>query len=135
MYIKRSELTNGYLGYSEGGLVGEIKMSNATNFPDACHQAAKEVADLVIRKQKDYGPKNILNSVVQPELAIAVRLNDKLARLANLVQSGKTPENESLKDTADDIIGYGLVLKMVLNGEFELPMEDPAVINLDDIPF
>lgn len=105
-------------------------MSNVT-FPDAAHAAAKEVAELVIRKQKDYGPKNILNSVVQPELAIAVRLNDKLARLANLVQSGKTPENESLQDTADDIIGYGLVLKLVLNGEFELPME----LDLDDIPF
>lgn len=98
-------------------------------FPDAAHRAAKEVADLVIRKQKDYGPKNILNSVVQPELAIAVRLNDKLARLANLIQQGKTPENESLKDTADDIIGYGIVLKMVLEGTFTLPME------LEDIPF
>ena len=96
-------------------------MSNVT-FQDAAHKAADEVAELVIRKQKDYGPKNILNSVVQPELAIAVRLNDKLARLANLVSSGKTPENESLKDTADDIIGYGLVLKLVLQGEFELPM-------------
>lgn len=97
-------------------------MSHA-NFQDAAQDAAKQVADLVIRKQKDYGPKNILNSVVQPELAIAVRLNDKLARLANLIQSGKNPENESLQDTADDIMGYGLVLKLVLNGEFELPME------------
>jgi len=111
-----------YWAIGEGCLVGETKMSYV-NFQDAAHGAAKEVADLVIRKQKDYGPKNILNSVVQPELAIAVRLNDKLARLANLVQSGKTPENESLQDTADDIIGYGLVLKLVLNGEFELPMK------------
>ncbi|NDC95570.1 hypothetical protein EBZ38_12700 [bacterium] len=111
-----------YWAVGEGCLVGEIKMSHV-NFQDAAHSAAKEVADLVIRKQKDYGPKNILNSVVQPELAIAVRLNDKLARLANLVQSGKTPENESLQDTADDIIGYGLVLKLVLNKEFELPMK------------
>lgn len=92
-------------------------------FEEACKDAAFEVAELVIRKQKDYGPKNIMNSVVQPELAIAVRLNDKLARLANLVQTGKTPENESLQDTADDIIGYGLVLKMVLSGEFTLPMQ------------
>lgn len=99
-------------------------------FEEACKDAASEVSDLVIRKQKDYGPKNIMNSVVQPELAIAVRLNDKLARLANLVQSGKTPENESLQDTADDIIGYGLVLKMVLNGEFELPMQIDS-----EIPF
>lgn len=93
-------------------------------FEAACLKAAQEVAELVIRKQRDYGPKNILNSVVQPELAIAVRLNDKLARLANLIQAGKTPDNESLQDTADDIMGYGLVLKMVLNGTFTLPMEE-----------
>lgn len=96
---------------------------NTITFDEAVHQAAKEVADLVIRKQKDYGPKNIMNSVVVPELSIAVRLNDKIARLANLVQSGKTAENESLRDTADDIIGYGLVLKMVLEGTFLNPLD------------
>jgi len=93
-------------------------------FDQAVREAAKEVADLVIVKQRDYGPKNIMNSVVGPELAIAVRLNDKLSRLANLVQKGLTPENESLRDTADDIIGYGLVLKMVLDGNFLLPLEE-----------
>lgn len=95
-----------------------------TSFNQEVHKAATEVADLVIRKQRDYGPKNIMNSVVSPELSIAVRLNDKLARLANLIQSGATPENESLRDTADDIIGYGLVLKMVIDGTFTHPLED-----------
>lgn len=93
-------------------------------FDQAVHKAAQEVANLVISKQRDYGPKNIMNSVVQPELSIAVRLNDKLARLANLIQKGNKPENETLKDTADDIIGYGLVLKMVLEGNFLLPLEE-----------
>lgn len=95
-------------------------------FDDAVQKTAQEVAELVIRKQRDYGTKNILNSVVSPELAIAVRLNDKLSRLANLVQSGNTPENETLKDTADDIIGYGLVLRMVLDDTFELPLKDTS---------
>lgn len=93
-------------------------------FNEAARIAAMEVANLVISKQRDYGPKNIMNSVVAPELSIAVRLNDKLARLANLIQNGKTPENETLKDTADDIIGYGLILKMVLEGKFLLPLEE-----------
>lgn len=92
-------------------------------FDKAAQAAAKEVATLVANKQRDYGPNNILNCPVGPELGIAVRLYDKLARLANLIQSGKTPEHETLKDTADDIIGYGLVLKMVLNGTFTLPLE------------
>lgn len=94
-----------------------------STFNEEVHKAAKEVADLVIRKQKDYGPKNILNSVVEPEIGIAVRLTDKLARLVNLKAAGKDPQNESLRDTADDIIGYGLVLKMVLDGTFTLPLE------------
>lgn len=94
------------------------------SFNQAVQQAAQEVADLVISKQKDYGPKNIMNSVVSPELSIAVRLNDKLSRLANLVQSGKKPSNETLLDTANDIIGYGLVLKMVLEGTFLNKLEE-----------
>lgn len=93
-------------------------------FNEAVQEAALEVANLVSRKQRDYGPRNIMNSVVGPELSIAVRLNDKLARLANLIQSGATPQNESLRDTADDIIGYGLVLKMVIDGTFLLPLEE-----------
>lgn len=95
-----------------------------TSFNEAVHQAAKEIADLVVSKQKDYGPKNIMNSLVSPEVSIAVRLNDKLARLVHLKQSGATPQNETLIDTANDIIGYGLVLKMVLEGTFELPLEE-----------
>jgi hypothetical protein len=101
-------------------LKGRVSMGT---FNQAALQAAQEIAELVARKQRDYGTGNILNSVIQPELAIAVRLNDKIARLANLVQSGATPENESLIDTANDIMGYGLVLKMVLDGTFLLPLE------------
>jgi hypothetical protein len=93
------------------------------SFDAACRAAASQAAALVIRKQHDYGPKNILNAPIDPKLAIAVRLNDKIARLANLVQSGKTPDNESLQDTATDIIGYGLVLKMVLDDTFLFPLE------------
>ena len=93
-------------------------------FDEAVHQAATEIADLVISKQKDYGPKNIMNSVVSPELSIAVRLNDKVARLANLAQSGNKAENESIIDTAKDIVGYGLVLYMVLTDTFLLPLAE-----------
>ena len=92
-------------------------------FNEEVHKVAKEVADLVISKQRDYGPKNIMNSVVAPELSIAVRLNDKLVRLANLVQNGKTPNNESLRDTWVDIIGYGLVGLMVHDQTFLNPLE------------
>lgn len=93
-------------------------------FDAAARKAAIEVANLVISKQKDYGPENIINCPVGAETGITVRLYDKLARLANLTKTGKTPKNETLKDTADDIIGYGLVLKMLLEGNFLLPLEE-----------
>lgn len=93
-------------------------------FDEACVKAANDIAQLVISKQHDYGPRNILGSVVSPEIAIAVRLNDKIARLVNLVNRDGKPNNESLNDTAMDIMGYGLVLKMVLDGTFELPLKE-----------
>ena len=98
-------------------------MANDT-FQEAVNHKALTIAALVIKKQKDYGKGNILNSVVDPRLAIAVRLQDKLARLANLLQQGKDPLNESLADTADDIVGYGLILGMVLDDTFKLPMKE-----------
>jgi hypothetical protein len=93
-------------------------------FDAAVRKAAVEVANLVISKQKDYGPDNILNCPVGAETGIAVRLYDKIARLSNLTKTGNKPKNETLIDTADDIIGYGLVLKMVLEGNFLLPLEE-----------
>lgn len=92
-------------------------------FNDAVNNKALEVAKIVIGKQKDYGKDNILKSVVDPKVAIAVRLQDKLARLANLAQNNKEPNNESLLDTAHDIVGYGLILAMVIEDTFELPLE------------
>jgi hypothetical protein len=92
------------------------------NFDQAAYKRAEEVARLVVKKQNDYGPENILNCPVGVELGIAVRLNDKVSRLAHLVQSGAKPNNESLADTAADIMGYGLLLALYLNGEFKLPL-------------
>src|SRR3990167_5204804 len=96
-------------------------------FDEAAHAKATELANTVIRKQNDYGPKNITNTPINPVLAIMVRINDKIQRMTNLVQSGKEPQNESIQDTALDIMGYGLVLAMLLDGTFTLPLETKSV--------
>lgn len=93
-------------------------------FDEAAKDIALEVANLVASKQKDYGPNNILKSIVDPQTAIAVRISDKMARWVNLVNTGATPENESLRDTVMDIMGYALIAMMVLDGTFTLPLED-----------
>lgn len=95
-----------------------------TSFNEEVRKLAQEAANIVISKQKDYGPKNIMNSVVDPNTGIAVRLSDKIARIVNLSKPGKTPNNESIRDTWIDIIGYGLVGLMVHDETFLNPLED-----------
>lgn len=87
---------------------------------DAFEQTAgaikAENLEMLLAKQRDYGPGNIANCPLGPVEGLIVRLYDKLARLAHLVQTGADPQNESLVDTANDIENYGTILRMVLDG-------------------
>ena len=49
-------------------------------------------------------------------LGLAIRMNDKLQRLLNLVKSDKKPNNESLEDTLIDISTYALMTIIVNKG-------------------
>jgi len=93
-------------------------------FNQSAKQKAGEVAVTLAKKQKDYGKNNILGCPVGAEMGIIVRLFDKLNRLSNLYQKGEKPSNESLYDTVLDICGYGLILMMLQDGSFQLPLED-----------
>jgi hypothetical protein len=92
-------------------------------FDDSIKELSAEIAELVIRKQRDYGKGNILKCPVGVELGILVRLSDKLNRLTNLLMSGETPKNESLDDNWRDVCGYGLIALMCRSGKFELPLK------------
>lgn len=81
-----------------------------------------DVAKLVIKKQKDYGTGNILNSPFGPENGLVVRLYDKVARLKNLTANKKKPNNESIEDTWSDIVGYSMIGIMVEREVFTLPL-------------
>jgi len=94
------------------------------SFEQVCRDKALEMAELVIRKQRDYGHDNI-NAF--GEFGILVRVNDKVARLRNLIGKDKTSNNESLDDTWRDIVGYGLVALMFRNGDFNLELEKDNV--------
>jgi len=76
---------------------------------------------LVVDKNKDYGKNNILEFGMH---GILVRVNDKFARLKNLILNQKNPVNEVLDDTWWDIAGYAVVALLVKRGWFELPLID-----------
>ena len=76
--------------------------------------------NLLIRKHKDYGPKNISNSPYGPLQGLIVRMWDKIARIVNLTKTGKeTAENEPLEDSFKDIANYGIIGLLVLRGKWD----------------
>jgi len=101
-------------------------MKSQTTFDDAVLQKAQEIAELVIRKQRDYGKGNILNNIYPAEVVLITRLSEKLNRIKNLIDSGATPENESVIDSVDDVVGLSLVFCMVIQDTFELPLKDTS---------
>jgi hypothetical protein len=79
---------------------------------DASHVYA-EALEVLIKKQIDYGPKNISNAPGGPMMGLAVRLHDKISRLANLLENNIEPNNESIEDTFLDIANYGMIGLMI----------------------
>jgi hypothetical protein len=94
-------------------------MHNEIKFAELTYVYTDGLAELLIKKQKDYGPKNISDSPGGPLNGLRVRMFDKLARINNLVETGATPENESLRDSFMDIANYAIIAMMVLDKQWE----------------
>ena len=94
-------------------------MYNEVRFAEITYVYTDGLAELLIKKQKDYGPKNISDSPGGPLNGLRVRMFDKLARINNLVETGATPENESLRDSFMDIANYAIIAMMVLDKQWE----------------
>ena len=74
--------------------------------------------NLLIKKHKDYGPTNISRSPGGPLNGLRVRMWDKTARINHLIDSGATPENESLRDSFIDLLNYAAIAMMVIDGNW-----------------
>lgn len=74
--------------------------------------------NLLIRKHKDYGPKNISHSPGGALNGLRVRMWDKTARINNLLDSGVQPSNESLRDSFLDLLNYCAIAMLVLDGKW-----------------
>jgi len=71
---------------------------------------ALHAAKIFAKKQLDYGPNNIAEF---GEAGVLVRMNDKMARLKNLILNNQTPRNEAIEDTLIDIANYALIFLML----------------------
>jgi hypothetical protein len=78
-----------------------------------------ELYGIMIRKHKDYGPMNIAGAPGGAMNGLRVRMYDKLARLNNLVDTGDTPNYESIEDTLIDLANYAIIGLLVQRGQWE----------------
>jgi hypothetical protein len=76
------------------------------SFEEMWVRISGEAIALCCQKQRDYGPGNIPAFGV---LGVLVRLNDKVERLKNLINSNKDPEYESIEDTLLDLVNYSMI--------------------------
>ena len=97
-------------------------MTQAPNEPNefevAIWEIMDEAANLLLKKHHDYGPKNISQSPGGPLNGLRVRMHDKTARINNLIDSGKNPEHESLRDSFIDLLNYSAIALMVIEGSW-----------------
>ena len=76
---------------------------------------ASEICELFIRKQNDYGPRNIEDL---GEKGVFVRLYDKMQRLRQLTWKDTVPKvmNETIEDTLKDIADYAIIWLLLRRG-------------------
>lgn len=79
----------------------------------------KELSELLVSKHRDYGPKNISLAPGGAINGLRVRMHDKLARINNLVDSGASPEHESLEDSFKDMANYAIIGLLVLRKQWD----------------
>ena len=95
--------------------------SEPNDFALTVFDKSAEAVELLLKKHDDYGPNNIAMSPGGPLNGLTVRLWDKVARLAHLLESGVDPKNESVYDTLIDISNYGLIGTLVVDGLWPEP--------------
>jgi hypothetical protein len=91
---------------------------NNDNFAQEMWEVFDRAGNLLLSKHKDYGPKNIAQSPGGALNGIRVRMWDKTARINHLIESGATPEHESLRDSFVDMLNYSAIALMVLDGNW-----------------
>jgi hypothetical protein len=75
--------------------------------------------ETLYKKHEDYGPMNIAGAPGGPMNGLRVRMYDKLARLNNLIDTGDTPNYESIEDTLIDLANYAIIGLLVQRGQWK----------------
>jgi len=118
-------LSNPFRGHRQGDVVNMPNENKVNQFAADMWEIFDGAGNLLLKKHRDYGPTNISLSPGGPLNGLRVLMHDKTARINHLIDSGATPENESLRDSFIDLLNYSAIALMVLDGVWpEVPELD-----------
>ena len=87
--------------------------------PEDAKGITLQLLTILYKKHEDYGPLNISGAPGGAMNGLRVRMYDKLARLNNLIDTGDTPNYESIEDTLIDLANYAIIGLLVQRGQWE----------------
>lgn len=106
-------------GYPQIRSGGDTPRRATPDFEDDVRIVYDELMSVLIKKHKDYGPKNIADAPGGALNGLRVRIHDKIARINNLIDNNKSPEYESLEDSFKDLANYAIIALLVLRGKWD----------------
>lgn len=93
-------------------------MTDLGQFVDDSAGIYAELQQVLVAKQRDYGPYNISRAPGGAINGLLVRMNDKMERLKHLYYTDGEPQNESIEDSFIDIANYAVICLMVQRGKW-----------------
>jgi hypothetical protein len=92
----------------------------STQFEDDVRIVYDELMSILLKKHKDYGPRNIADAPGGPINGLRVRIHDKVARINNLIDTGSDqPEYESMEDSFKDLANYAIIALLVMRDKWD----------------
>jgi hypothetical protein len=119
-YINRQRGRDAY-GWPIDSFIDDEKPARfPTQFEEDVRIIYDELMSILLRKHKDYGPKNIAEAPGGALNGLRVRIHDKLARINNLIDNGSNqPEYEALEDSFADMANYAIIGMLVLRDKWD----------------
>lgn len=89
------------------------------DFQKRAQKIADDIVVLLIKKNNDYGDSFSKQFEKYGMTSALIRFDDKLSRLESLTVDGNEQQvtDESVVDTVRDIVGYGILTLMELEGK------------------
>lgn len=106
-----------------GQLKRKMKQSETrpVSFEDIVAKTFEDAQNLLLKKNKDYGPLNIAHAPGGAMNGLMVRMHDKMERLKHLTYQvpDQKPHYESIEDTLIDLANYAIIGLLVQRGQWE----------------